>query len=374
MLSSGLATRFGLAWDKVTRWRRWPARLRWMERPARVAAQTATAALTTFALFKITGLPQVSWAVISALFVIQPNVGGTISTALGRVAGTMLGTAIGLACVFLIGASTWAVALGLLVATAGLSFITDVRPGLRYGLVPAAFILLAPGGEVVEKAWEGATAISIGALIGALTGLVVLPEPAHRAAERHLGEAIRHAADLLAATVESLTGESCSNPIQAASDAIETEIWTVGGLTAQSRYPSRARRSPTHPRPRELLRAAERLWHSLLLMTRIDEAPLPEDVRRELAPRLKAFAEVGGDYLRSLSEALESDLPPPSPEPSGEQIEKLNETLGSLRRRGATRPLESREAARIFTLAFAVQELGRNFAEIAGLFSRPGDR
>jgi uncharacterized membrane protein YccC len=84
MLSSGLATRFGSAWDKVTGRRRWPARLRWMERPARVAAQTATAALTIFALFKIAGLPQVSWAVISALFVIQPNVGGTISTALGR--------------------------------------------------------------------------------------------------------------------------------------------------------------------------------------------------------------------------------------------------------------------------------------------------
>jgi hypothetical protein len=42
-----------------------------------------------------------------------------------------------------------------------------------------------------------------------------------------------------------------------------------------------------------------------------------------------------------------------------------------LRQRGATRPLESDQAGRVFTLAFAVQELGRNFAEVADLFSGP---
>jgi hypothetical protein len=33
--------------------------------------------------------------------------------------------------------------------------------------------------------------------------------------------------------------------------------------------------------------------------------------------------------------------------------------------------LESSQAERVFTLAFAVQELSRNFDEVAGLFSSP---
>ena len=113
----------------------WRRHLRRIEKPARVAAQTAAAAGATFGLFTITGLPQTSWAVVSALFVIQPNVGGTVGAALGRIAGTALGTAVGLACVYAIGVSSWASAVGLVVATASLGFVTGFRPGpaLRSG-------------------------------------------------------------------------------------------------------------------------------------------------------------------------------------------------------------------------------------------------
>lgn len=349
----------------------WAGRLQAIERPARLAVQTATAALATFGLFKLAGLPQASWAVISALFVVQPNVGGTISSALGRIAGTVLGTAVGLGCVLTLGGSASTLALGLLLATASLGFVTGFHPGLRYGLVPAAFILLAPGGEVVEKAWHGAAAIGIGAVVGALSGLLVFPEPAHRAVERHLGEALGRCGDLLGSAVRSLLGEGPPGQVAAAADAIEGELWSAGGVAAQSRYPSRLRRRPAHPRPRELLRAVERLWHSLLVLARAEGAPLPAAARAELAPALAAFAASGSDYLKSLGHALTSNAVPP-PAPAGERVRALEDALDRLRQGGATRPIASREAERIFTLAFAIQELSRDFAEVARLFSGPG--
>ena len=52
-------------------------------------------------------------------------------------------------------------------------------------------------------------------------------------------------------------------------------------------------------------------------------------------------------------------------------MQELDEALRRLREQGATRPLKSRQAERVFTLAFAVQELSRNFAEVAELFSGP---
>jgi hypothetical protein len=164
MTPADLLTRFGPVGRGAARRRCWARRLRRLEKPARVAAQTAVAALATFGLFKVTGLPQASWAVISALFVIQPNVGGTIGTALGRIAGTALGTVCGLARV----PGRRAIELGDRSRPSrghpSLGFITGFRPGLRYGLVPAAFILLAPHGEALEKAWHGAAAIGLGAV------------------------------------------------------------------------------------------------------------------------------------------------------------------------------------------------------------------
>jgi hypothetical protein len=121
-----------------------------------------------------------------------------------------------------------------------------------------------------------------------------------------------------------------------------------------------------------LLRALERLWHSLLLMARADRAPLPEEPRRELAPALQAFAATGSAYLQALGEALTKNAPPPPPHPTRERVQELDQALRSLRRRGLTRPLDSRQAKRVFTLAFAVQESSRDFDEVAALFSGPG--
>ena len=352
-------------------WRAWADRLRRVGKPARIATQTAVAALAAFGLFKVAGLPQASWGVITALFVIQPNIGGTISSALGRIAGTVLGTGLGLAWVVAFGTSARANALGLLVVTAILGFVIGLRPGLRFGLVPAAIILLGPAGQAIEKAWSEAVAIGIGAVVGTVVGLIVLPEPAHRAVERHLGTALDRCADLLSAIIVSLLGEPDPDRIHAINQEIETELWVAGGIAAQSRYPSRVRRSPRHPRPRHLLEAVERLWHSLLLMARADEAPLPEAARRELAPELQGMAALGGAYLGKLGEAVAGNAPPPEPRSVSEQARALEAALNRLRQQGATRPLASPEVERIFTLAFAVRELSRNLGEVAGVFSGP---
>src|SRR5690606_34174727 len=106
-------------------WQRegWGWWLRSLEKPARMSAQATAAALVTFALFKLTGMPQASWAVISALFVIQPDVGATIGTALWRIAGAAVGTGVGLACALAVGTSTWEIVLGLVVAIGLVGFI-----------------------------------------------------------------------------------------------------------------------------------------------------------------------------------------------------------------------------------------------------------
>jgi hypothetical protein len=80
--------------------------------------------------------------------------------------------------------------------------------------------------------------------------MFVFPEPAHRALERKLGEALGRCGDLLAATVAALIGAADGDQIHAASDEIDDQLWAAGGIAAPSRYPSRMRRHPAHPQPR----------------------------------------------------------------------------------------------------------------------------
>ena len=60
----------------------------------RTTLQTAVAVLIAYCIMALTGLDSPSWAVFSALFVVQANVGGTIGSALWRIAGALLGAAI----------------------------------------------------------------------------------------------------------------------------------------------------------------------------------------------------------------------------------------------------------------------------------------
>src|SRR3989344_5206794 len=70
---------------------------------ARLAVQSAAAAAATWFVMQRLELPHTSWAVISALFVVQPSLDGTFTAALGRIAGTVVGTVVGLAPVILFG-------------------------------------------------------------------------------------------------------------------------------------------------------------------------------------------------------------------------------------------------------------------------------
>jgi uncharacterized membrane protein YccC len=307
--------------------------------------------------------------VISALFVIQPYVGGTIGSALGRIGGIALGTGIGLVCVLTLGRPPSAILLELLLAMTALGFITGLRPKLRYALVPAAFIILAPGSDPVEKAWQGAAAIGLGAVIGALAGLLVFPEPAHRALERRLGEALQCCGDLLSLTVASLLHEGSADHVRACADEIKTKLWAAGGAAAQSRYPNRLRRRPHHPRPRVLLRAIERLWHSLLAVTRAGQSPLPERTREILTPALQSFAESGASHLQELGKALRRNTEPSSPKPVDDRVQALGRALDHLRQEGTTAAMDRLETERTFVIAFAIQQINQELDQIATLFS-----
>jgi Fusaric acid resistance protein-like len=354
-----------------------------------MAAQTAVAALATYAVVRFAGMAEGTWAVISALFVVQQSVGGTVGAALARAGGTVLGTLFGLACVLLIGHSEVRAGVSLLLAASTLTFVAAlVHPGLRYGVVVAAIMILGPGGDVVESAWDRAAAIGLGTVLGALASVLVFPAPAHRDAEERLGHALRRCGDLLATGIAGLTGDAAgggSNANEGETSAIHDDILddleAARGMALQSYYPRlrRLRRRAPTPPPGDLLFAVERLWHTLIMVDRTDRGPLPDGPRQDLGPALRGMADTSRAYLRALGTFVgRGGGTPPPPDRVRERLAVLDRALADLRRRRVTLPLPSGEAERVFALSFAMGELARNLDEVVGLFApgagpRPAD-
>lgn len=172
---------------------------------ARLAIQSAAAAAGMLLLMRSLGLAEEFVGILSAVLVVQPSIGNTLGAARDRIVATLVGSAIGIACLVLLPAgygTAAALALSMLVINA----IAALRPEWRYGTVAAVALALGSDGDAFETAKARALAIGIGAAVGAIATLVVWPDSAGKRARRHLRAALRATAKRLDAAVEGTRG------------------------------------------------------------------------------------------------------------------------------------------------------------------------
>jgi len=102
------------------------------------------------------------------------------------------------------------------------------------------------------------------------------------------------------------------------------------------------------------------LRHDLVIIGRAAVVPLP-DSRPPLA-RLGAGA---SDYLRGCAAALLARRSPPPLHPITTAFEGYTAEIEALRDEGLTRGLSSSEVERLFALGFGLEQLHRNFDDLA---------
>jgi hypothetical protein len=91
---------------------------------------------------------------------------------------------------------------------------------------------------------------------------------------------------------------------------------------------------------------------------------MPDPVQGRLAPRLAAIGRAGSDHLKACGMALASRHPPPSPAELEQAFVAALTEIKALRREGFTRELTDEAVGRFFTLAFALEEMRRNFRDL----------
>lgn len=270
--------------------------------PLRVALQAASAAVLAYLAASLSGLPQPSWAVFSALFTVQSNLDGTIGSAIFRIAGGGLGLVVGLAAIGLVGTGGWLTVATLVIGILPMALVASLRPSLSYGLVTVTMLILAPGLEVLESALLKAAEIGLGALCGAAAATLLLPHSARRAEDRHLATALRQLGALMEKALLDMARGRRADPsprhqaigkaLQAARDtAAAGPHFLPGGRSRRARN--------------RLTGHIERLWYTLTILDRLQQAFAPAPLPREAARPLERLARDAGRLMRQLAGSIE---------------------------------------------------------------------
>ncbi|QLF71539.1 FUSC family protein (plasmid) [Peteryoungia desertarenae] len=327
--------------------------------PLRLAAQTTVGATAAYLIAQYAGLPEPSWSVFSALFVIQASVGGTIQSAVWRIMGAGLGLVLGLVAIFLLGSGGWDTLWSLMAGSAAMGFVAAAKPGLSYGLVTVTMLILAPGIEVIEGAFIKAVEIALGAVCGATASLVVFPRAAHRQADLHLAEVLHKVGDFLKLNASCIAAGQ-DRDLAALQSDVEDELDKARQMAAQAHR----RFVPGRPDERardDLRNQVQRFWYTLTLIDRLRSPSIRAGIKSAVPLQDLKVMKDAAEHIHQLADSMSQHAP--APNWRAEALADQGAERQSLDRSQLENlPLEQMQ--QIFALSFACSTIDQEVASL----------
>lgn len=338
--------------------------IRWPQ--LRLALQTAFATMAAYSLISLFALPQGFWVIMTAILVVQANVGASLGLAVERLLATVLGAVVGVGAIAALDYGPSFTFVSLFLSVVGLTYIS-ARPAFRLAPVTAAIVILGSPGKdtVLFAAIYRVLEIGLGAIIGVLTSLFLFPQRSAEALAGHV------------AGMAGLLSEGFSHSIRAglgeAPERSDDEVVAYGakvreGLRAAEALTISAQRElagylASHADPASLLRSLRRVWNTEVMVLRAARSPLPGQVER-LSPALHEVGAAIDAYFADLAEISDGG-PIPVADGVADAVNTLNDAVMEARQGGYFRDLSTDDVARLFALTFALEQLPQNFAELS---------
>jgi uncharacterized membrane protein YccC len=354
------------------------------------AFKTGLAAAIAAALYLALNLPHGFWAVVSAVVVMQANIGASFKASWARLVGTALGAFIG-ACLAAAGnafgppglhpGSTELGGMMLSAAFAGLGValtgaicvLFKLRDAYRLAGVTCAIVLLVFHAGPWESALHRTIDVSIGIVVALAVTVFVLPSHARLRMAEKLGEVLLKAGELCLELTQCY--QTCHYPaleISEKRDAMKQSFRDARQLLAEARTEPGADEVTLNARFTRVERVLEHVL-SLDEAARSSDAtpgdaPIEraDEFHRQAAPEIGALAIA----INSACERAATDLVARKPEayvsPTVAALEKLNARLLDLRQAGASRKLPLEEIARFYSFVEALKALARDVAAASG--------
>jgi len=307
------------------------------------------------------------WVVLTAVVVTQMSVGGSLRATIEYIVGTLGGAIYAAAIGLLIPQPTAIAQLGVLALTiAPLAFAAALNPNFRVAPFSAVLVLLLSGqlGESpIESAVTRFLEVALGGAIAIAVSLLVFPQRAHslgaEAAARILERMANVLPELLAGFIQQLDADE----IRCIQDDLGRSVTAFQEIAAEARR-ERLVALATEADPAPLSRTLLRLRHDFVMIGRV-VMPFAGVFAHRLGPPLGRVGADASDFLRASAVELVSRAHSPSLQAVKKSLKAYDFAVTSLRNEGLTRALSSGEVERLFALGFVLEQLHRNFADLA---------
>lgn len=333
----------------------------------RHAFRTAVAAVATLLVVTALRLPQGYWAVITAVIVMQANLGGSIWASGTRLAGTAIGAVAG-ALAAHAGWPSW-LSVGLAVfATVGVcTSVVRLRASSRVAGLTSVIVILAghPGVSAFVTGFDRFLEISVGIVTALTVSALVLPSRASQALDYGLASIFDDVAAYFALVVEGRLHE----------DYVERQVFALKDriLRTLGRCRDLRRESVIEGRGGEagavrsmLLFRAERLFEHVLAMDHVVAAESRgEGLHSHLPAELTGLEQAVAAVLGGLAGHLRRRDPLPDLAPLGEAVTRAREKLSAMRRERAPAAYDLSEVMHFFSFMHGMLSCASDAGEIA---------
>jgi len=189
----------------------------------RLAIKTALAGCFAMYFASLLRMPQPYWACISAMIVMQANLGAAVKQSWIRLAATAVGAAVSIPFVAYFGQNLVAFGVAVFV-TVLLCTVLHLQDGLRLAAVTIAIIMLVPHtGHAWAPALNRFLEVSLGILVALLVAEFVLPSTALESLRHALAEKFLQLDTFLSALLLRFRGENVVDV-----EALRTSLATLG--------------------------------------------------------------------------------------------------------------------------------------------------
>jgi uncharacterized membrane protein YccC len=326
----------------------------------RHAIRVSAAVGAAFALATLLRLPQGYWAVFTAVIVVQSSLGATITASVERFMGTVVGALAGAGAAYF--HARWPQFGGLIlcVTVALLAFLVSMRPALKVAPVTAVIMLIGTTTHLDPLIAAGlrVAEITVGSVVGVAATLLIFPARAHASVVSSVQKIAGLQAHILDNHVLSLRGTPGPTDYLKAQDDLRAALAKLQAAITEADRENASKlsdRSVSEALPRTLWR----LRNDTVMVGRALREPLPAS---DLAPAAADMLEAGARFLRGTADLLAGG-PRPDRVAFAQAHQAFQDGVEGMRKKGLTRDLEFDDAARVFGLVFAIENLFGNLGD-----------
>lgn len=279
--------------------------------------RTAAAAGIAYWVAEALSLPQGYWSVITAIVIMQANLGASLEAAADRLLGTLAGAVLGFAVAYLTPSTNTGTFWALMLATALLAMLAARYPSFRIAPVTAAILLIsAPShADTLISALHRVAEISLGCVIGIAVSLLIAPSRAETRLRNEASHALSLMANLITMELEGPggpEGKADDEAITATSEDIYGSFSKIEKLTKETHEEHATRLARRSFDTNRFLRCLHRLRTTAFFLRRVTGLSWPTAIGDTLAGPTKAVTQATYDYLTALGPAVAAGALPPS--------------------------------------------------------------